>query len=122
MVNSILHSRQIYAAQYIVGMDIRDRIQAVLDRNPGMSLRSVSLDAGLSDSMLHKFMKGSTRSLTLETVDKLAKALNVDPVWLAYGEGDPERASEIDALLKRIPEDQREQALRVLQAFTRDAA
>lgn len=102
-------------------MDIRERIQAVIDRNPELSLRKVSLAAGLSDSMLHKFMKGSTRSLTLETVDKLARALDVDAVWLAYGEGDPERAGEIDALLKRIPDDQREQAMRVLEAFVKAA-
>ncbi len=56
-------------------MDIRERIKVVIDRKPGLTLRNVSLAAGLSDSMLHKFMTGGTRSLTLETVDKLAAAL-----------------------------------------------
>lgn len=101
------------------GMDIRDRIIMLIEKDPELSVRNVSLAAGLSDSALSKFLKGSIRSLTLETVDKLAEALGVDPEWLAYGVGDPERASSIDKLFKQVPEDQREQARRILETFTR---
>lgn len=100
-------------------MDIRERIVSVIGQNPGMTVRSVSLAAGLSDSALHKFLSGSTDSLTLKTVDKLAEALGVDPSWLAHGTGSMERASEVDRLFKRIREEDRDQALRVLEAFTR---
>jgi transcriptional regulator with XRE-family HTH domain len=104
---------------HIQGMDIRDRINSIIAENPDMSVRSVSLAAGLSDSALHKFLSGATESLTMKTVDKLAEALGVDARWLAYGEGTPERASEISDIWDRISKDQREQAKRVLEAFTR---
>jgi transcriptional regulator with XRE-family HTH domain len=99
-------------------VDIRDRIRAVLDEK-GLSARKVSLDAGLSDSALHKFLTGSTDSLTLKTVDKIADALGVDPRWLAYGEGDPEPAGELTHIWERIAERDRDQARRVLESFTR---
>lgn len=100
-------------------MDIRARIRSVIDQNPTMTVRNVSLAAGLSDSALHKFLSGSTTSLTLDTVDKLAEALGVDPAWLAYGEGSPERATRISALFDRIAKDDQDRAIRVLEAFTR---
>lgn len=102
-----------------LGVDIRDRIRAIIAERPDLTPRKVSLSAGLSDSALHKFLSGATDSITLKTVDKLAAALDVDPRWLAYGEGSPEMASDISALLNRIPDDQRRQALRVLEAFAR---
>lgn len=85
----------------------------------GMSARKVSLDAGLSDSLVHKFVTGANSSITLETLDKIAKALEVDPVWLAYGEGDPEPASEVSDIWNKIAENDRATALRVLKSFAR---
>lgn len=104
---------------HIAAVDIRDRIKSVIEHNPELSVRKVSLAAGLSDSALHKFLSGSTDSITLKTVEKIAAALEVDPRWLAYGEGSPEMAAGIESILRRIPEDQREQALRVLEAFAK---
>lgn len=100
-------------------MGMRARINAVLAEKPDLSVRSVSLAAGLSDSMLHKFLKGGTDSMTIKNAEKLAKALAVDPIWLIFGEGDRDAASEIEIAARNIPEDQRPQALRVLQAFAR---
>lgn len=100
-------------------MDIRARIKAIIDSNPELTVRNVSLAAGLSDSALHKFLTGATQSLTLETVDKLAKALGVDPAWLAYGEGDPEPASDITDIWSKIAERDRQRARRILEEFTR---
>lgn len=100
-------------------MDIRDRIRMVIDEKPDLTMRKVSLDAGLSDSMLGKFLNGSVESLTLKTVDKLADALGVDPRWLAYGEGDPEPASDIGDLWARIDKRDRETAKRVLEGLIR---
>ena len=100
-------------------MDIRDRIKAVIAEKEGLTVRKVSLAAGLSDSALHKFLSGATDSITLKTVEKLASALEVDARWLTYGEGDPELAADVGLIFNRIPEDQREQALRVLEAFAR---
>lgn len=100
-------------------MDIRARILSIINQNPDMTVRSVSLRAGLSDSALHKFLTGATESITLKTVDKLAEALGVNPRWLAYGEGSPEPESEVAQIWNRIAENQREQALRILETFAR---
>ena len=59
-------------------MDFRDRIKAVINERPELTVRKVSLEAGLSDSALHKLLTGSTKSPTLETLEKLAYALDVD--------------------------------------------
>ena len=101
------------------GMDIRERIRQVIDQNPEMTVRSASLAAGLSDSALHKFLTGATESLTLKSVDKLADALGVDARWLAYGEGDPEPASDIGDLWAKLTEDDRKTARRVIEGFAR---
>jgi len=100
-------------------MDIRERIESIIDSREDMTVRSVSLKAGLSDSMLNKFLKGRVQSLTLDTVDKVAAALEVDPRWLAYGEGDPEMASDLAALWRKIDKKDRERARLVLEAFAR---
>lgn len=99
-------------------MDVRTRLKAAIEEK-GTSARAVSLKAGLSDSMVHKFLTGATNSLTLDTVNKIARALEVDEVWLTYGEGDPEPAAEVTKLWSRIAEKDRETALRVLQGFVR---
>ncbi len=100
-------------------MDIRDRIRSVIDANPELTVRNVSLAAGLSDSALHKFLTGATESITLKTVDKLAEALNVDPVWLAYGEGSPERASDVSKLFDQMPEEDQRAILRMMESLAR---
>lgn len=98
---------------------MRARIQAVIDAKPELTVRKVSLSAGLSDSMLGKFLKGDVESLTIKTAEKLADALSVDPRWLIFGEGDPEQANDLTTLFARIPEGQRAQALRILETFAR---
>lgn len=104
---------------HIQGMDIRERIESVIEANPEMTVRNVSLAAGLSDSALHKFLSGATDSLTLKTVDKLAEALGVDARWLAYGEGTPERATEVERLLGRLNERQQRLAVQFIEEMAR---
>lgn len=99
-------------------MDVRTRLRAAIEEKK-TSARAVSLKAGLSDSMVHKFLTGATSSLTLETLNKIADALGIDPIWLAYGEGDPDAASELSKVWRRIAEEDRLQALRVLETFAR---
>jgi len=100
-------------------MDIRQRLQLAIDARAEISARSLSLKAGLSDSMLHKFLTGATDSITVKNLEKVAGALDVDMRWLMFGEGDPEPATDIGAIFKRIPESQRLQAIAVLETFAR---
>lgn len=100
-------------------MDMRDRINAVIAEKPGLSVRSVSLAAGLSDGMLHKYLRGGTDSMTIRNAEKLAEALGVDPQWLIFGEGDQDRATDISRMIERIAEEDRAQVLRILATFAR---
>ena len=117
--SSFLRSPRPLFGWHHTGMDIRDRIRATIEANPELSVRGVSLAAGLSDSALGKFLKGDTDSITLRTAERLADALGVDQRWLIFGEGDPDFATDISRIVERIPESDREQALRVLRTFAR---
>lgn len=114
----ILHSANLVRFPHNWGMDVRTRLRAAIEAK-NTNPRRVSLEAGLSDSMVHKFLTGQTQSLTLETLNKIADAVGVDRVWLAYGEGDPEAATELTKVWERIAEEDRVQALRVLETFAR---
>lgn len=105
-------------------MDIRFRIRKVLDEHPDWTPRSVSLRAGLSDSMLSKFLnpdkRGGIKSITLETLEKLADALEVNPRWLAYGDSPRKRDPKIIHIWDRINERDRSRAMKVLESFIED--
>jgi len=88
-------------------MDMRERIKATIDANPELSVRSVSLAAGMSDSLLGKFLKGDNDSMTIKTAEKLADALGVDARWLIFGEGDADRATDVAAQIERLSEAQK---------------
>lgn len=96
-------------------MDLRERIQQVIDATPGATYRKVSLDAGLSDSMLHKFMTGQTKSITVENVEAIAKALGVSLRHLMFGEPD---IANVSYIWDHIPEQRRKKALQALEAFS----
>ena len=83
-----------------------------------MTIRSLSVRAGLSDSALHKFMTRKTKSLTTDNLEKIADALNltVRELWWGHADG------KVAYLFDHIPESRRDQALRVLETFTDLAA
>lgn len=66
-------------------MDLRDRIRAAIEQQ-GTSARAVSLAAGLSDSGLPKYLTGQNKSMTLDTLTAVARALGKSPQSLAFGE------------------------------------
>lgn len=99
------------------GMDIRDRIRKVLDERPDLSPRNVSLAAGLSDSMIHKYLTGATRSMTVENLESVAKALGVNSRWLIFGDAPQMPDEKLVHIWDHIPQRRRDQALRVLEAF-----
>lgn len=100
-------------------MDIRERIRWAIDQKPELTIRNVSLEAGLSDSALHKFLTSQTTDLKLGTVTKLAEALGVDPIWLAYGEGDPEPASDLGDIMRKLSEQDRATVYHLAERFAR---
>lgn len=90
---------------------IRARIQARLD-DLSLGAKTASITAGLGETTLRNFMKGMTKSLTVESVEKLAPSLKVSVRWLLFGE-----SAEVVNIWDRIPVDRREQALEVLRTF-----
>ena len=63
---------------------MRDRLAQILQER-GLSARKVSLEAGLSDSLLQKFLTGQIKSLRTNTVEAIAGALDVSPQQLMFG-------------------------------------
>ena len=99
---------------------MRDRITSLIDANDKLTVRNVSLKAGFSDSWLDKLLKGGVKSPTLDSIEKLAIALDVDPRWLAFGEGTPERYADIGRMIEKMTEEQAEMARQMLQVITRN--
>lgn len=97
-------------------MEVRGRIQQIIDSREDLSVRNVSLSAGMSDSALHKFLTNSTQSMSAQNLEKIAKALGVSFRYLMFGE-----EAEIVEIWDRIPESRRPHARDVLETFTKRA-
>lgn len=118
--SSILHYKGENPARNIRRMDARARLQTVIEEK-GTTPRAVSLKAGLSDSMVHKFLTGQTKSMTVDNLEKVAKALGVTLRYLMFGEGDPDASHDnVTRLWDKIAERDRARALRVLETFADD--
>lgn len=96
-----------------LSVDIRERIIALIEADSALSVRGVSLAAGLGETTLRNFLKGMTRSMTLESIEKIADILGVTARYLAYGDDKP-----VVYIWDRIPDQRRQQALQVLETFT----
>jgi transcriptional regulator with XRE-family HTH domain len=94
-------------------MDLRDRIKAKIDEIDGATVRSISLKAGLSDSMLHKFLSAQTKSITIDNLEKIAEALDTSVRFLLYGE----EGDNVTSIYRRIPDDRKKHALEVFESF-----
>lgn len=92
-------------------MDIRDRIRSRL-KDLAISQRRASLEAGLSETALRKFLIGEVQSMSSDNMDAVARILKVSPTWLRYG-----ISAEIIDIWERIPEGNRPQAEAVLRAL-----
>lgn len=100
-------------------MEMRDRIKAVIKDRPDFSIRNIPLAAGMSDSMLSKFLAGRTDSMTIKNAEGLARALGVDPVWLIFGEGDPDEATSIADKIEALSEQHRQLICRLIDELPR---
>jgi transcriptional regulator with XRE-family HTH domain len=52
----------------------------------GLKPRTLSVRAGLNPEHVRQFLKGDSRSTTVETTQRLAAALGVEPSWLVGGD------------------------------------
>ena len=100
-------------------MPIRARIDEAIASQPGMNYRKLSLAAGLSDSMMHKFMTNFTQSMSIDRLITVADVLNVDPRWLIFGE--TTAPNSVQYIWDGIPDAKKAQALAILKTFSDDA-
>lgn len=63
-------------------MSRRARLDAAMER-AGLSMHSLSSRSKLSRTSLYKFLRGV--DIRLSVLERLAKALDVSPAWLAWG-------------------------------------
>lgn len=70
-----------------MSLSVIDRILAAIQLRE-MTPRAASLAAGMSADAIRGITRNPDASPTIETIRKLAGALDVSPEWLAYGIGD----------------------------------
>ena len=105
---------------HYAAMDMRERIKAVIAARPELTVRGLSLAAGMSDSFLGKFLKGQTDSMTIRTAEKLAEAMGVDAQWLIFGEGDPDQATDLAAQIERLSDEHQRIIASLVDQFRRN--
>lgn len=64
--------------------------------------RAAKGDIAVNEASISRYLRGE-RSPSLDSLDALAIALNVDPVWLAWGRGEP-RPWEREKVKRAPPE------------------
>ena len=63
---------------------VADRLKALIEQR-GMTPRAVSLAASMSQDAVRGILRHPDSSPAIETVQKLARALDCSPEWLAFG-------------------------------------
>lgn len=111
--NIILHSPRERAACIIRHVDARNRLKQLIDSRDDLSYANVAKAAGLSNSAVQKYCTGAVQSMTIDNLEKIARAAGVSMRWLLFGEDD----TNVVSIFERIPAAQRKQALKVLEAF-----
>lgn len=95
-------------------MDFQDAIRKrIAGRSEEMGLPrtgKIYTEAGLGSTTIRNFIDRMTRSLTVDTAEKLAPVLKVSAQWILYGE-----TAEIVALWERVPVDRRPMAKDILE-------
>ena len=115
----ILHSRLSRDECQIGSMDVKRRINTIIDAREDLSVRNVALKAGLSDSALHKFLTNDDQSMTIANLEKVAFVLGTTAQALLGG-NEPRPTAEVVNIWDRIPAARRQHAISILKTFAED--
>lgn len=74
-------------------LGIRDRLKSLRQKR-GLSLNALGIAAGLTYTTIHNIETGRTVP-GIDTVEKIADALDISAAWLAFGEGEPPSAAAL---------------------------
>lgn len=78
-------------------MNLADRIKAELDQRQ-WSVTELAKRSGIKQPTLHRIMVGDTKDPKMSNIEKIAKTLNVDPLWLSSGKAP--KATEANAVFE----------------------
>jgi len=87
-------------------MGVKENIRKIIDADPDLTVRNVSLAAGLSDSALHKFLTKPEQSMSVANLEKVADVLGVRTAELfneVSGLSDSDFERMIFAALQEVP-------------------
>jgi transcriptional regulator with XRE-family HTH domain len=96
--------------------DVKQRIRELIEARDDLSPRNVALKAGLSDSLVHKFLTKESQSMTVRNLEKIADAMGVSLRWVLFGD-----EAEVVDIWDRIPVEQRPHARNILETFAKRA-
>lgn len=80
------------AKRRVFPSDVGVRLRAVREALSVIT-RELAAEAGICPAAVSHIESGATRDPCVGTVARLAKALEVEAAWLAYGVGERERAA-----------------------------
>jgi len=78
------------------GMGVKENIRKIIESDPTLTVRGVSLAAGLSDSALHKFLTKPDQSMSISNLEKVAAVLGFPAGDLFYEGGVGPEPTEAD--------------------------
>lgn len=82
--------------------ELRERLERLIQQ-AGKSKRAVSLKAGMSPDVVRDMFRRPDLSPTVETVEKLASALDTTPEWLAFGVGEKSELKLYESPFVEVP-------------------
>jgi hypothetical protein len=97
-------------------VSVKHRNRDINESRDDLTVRGVSLSAGLSDSALHKFLTSDSHSMMLSNLEKVADAMGV-PLYELLVDQPPPAPAEVVNIWDRIPDRHRNQALTILRTF-----
>jgi len=71
-------------------MELSQRLLVSLEAT-GMNQTALAKLAGVTSQSINRLLSGASQEFSCPSVFRIARALNVDPEWLATGLGDPQR-------------------------------
>jgi transcriptional regulator with XRE-family HTH domain len=102
-----------------ITMTVARNIEAIMERKR-LSAPEVARRAGINPTGVYDILSGKSRSPKIETLGKIAKALDV-PVALLFEEvGEAEIRREIVSLFARLPEPERMRLIVTARAWLGD--
>lgn len=68
-------------------MEFKDRLRKALEES-GSSVQEIADSCDMTKQAIHKLLEGHSKSLSMENLPKMARALQINAAWLGWEEGE----------------------------------